>query len=278
MRRSQRIAIITKTLCLNPRTHFSLNFFAETLGVAKSTISEDLTLVRDTFLEHGLGQVVTIPGAAGGVKYIPLMPEKKIAAVLDELAQKLSEAERIIPGGFLYMTDLLFNPKYATEIGEIFATIFSSKEPDYVVTIETKGIPLALATARAFNVPLVIIRDNSKVTEGSAVSINYVSGSTKRIQTMALSRRSMRTGAKVLLIDDFMKGGGTAKGMQDLMAEFKAEVLGIGVLISTTEPAEKLVDNYLALLELEEIDEKKKKVSIRPGNWSLKLRNYELSD
>lgn len=268
MRRSQRIAVITKILCDHPRTHFSLNYFTETLGAAKSTISEDLTLVKEAFLKQGLGHVVTISGAAGGVKYIPFLPEKKITSILEELMAKLSEADRIIPGGFLYITDLIFNPQYAMDIGEIFATVFSSTEPDYVVTIETKGIPLALATARAFNVPLVIIRDSSKVTEGSAVSINYVSGSSRRIRTMALSRRSLKTGAKVLLIDDFMKGGGTAKAMQDLMEEFKAQVLGTGVLISTTDPSEKLVDNYLALLELEEIDEKERKVAIKLGNWT----------
>ncbi|WP_227763960.1 pur operon repressor [Zhaonella formicivorans] len=267
MRRSERIAIITKILSTNPRTHFSLNYFAGLLDAAKSTISEDLTLVRDTFQEYGLGQVVTIPGAAGGVKFLPLLSLSKIASLLEEMSERLAEQERIIPGGYLYMTDLIFNPKHAGEIGEIFATVFKEIEPDYVVTIETKGIPLAMSTARAFNVPLVIIRDDSKVTEGSAVSINYVSGSTRRIRTMALARRSMATGSKVLLIDDFMKAGGTARGMLELMAEFKAEVLGMGVLVSTTEPKEKLVDNYLALLELEALDEKEKRISIKPGKW-----------
>ena len=201
---------------------------------------------------------MTLAGAAGGVKYIPFLTREKILEDLEELAHKLQEPDRVLPGGYLYMTDIIFNPIFANKIGEIFATVFSNLEPDYLVTIETKGIPLALATAKAFNVPLVIIRDNSKVTEGSSVSINYVSGSTRRIQTMALARRSLQPGAKVLLIDDFMKAGGTAQGMQALMAEFKAEVLGLGILVGTVAPQEKLVDNYLALLELEALMKKKK--------------------
>jgi purine operon repressor len=84
---------------------------------------------------------------------------------------------------------------------------------------------------------------------------------------MALARRSLQPGAKVLLIDDFMKAGGTAQGMQALMAEFKAEVLGLGILVGTVAPQEKLVDNYLALLELEALDEKEKNILIRPGEW-----------
>ena len=36
-----------------------------------------------------------------------------------------------------------------------------------------------------------------------------------------------------------MRGGGTIKGMTDLMTEFGAEVVGTGVFISTTQPEEK---------------------------------------
>lgn len=275
MRRSERIAIITKILTQNPRMLFSLNYFAELFSAAKSTISEDLSLIKDTFQAFSEGYVTTVAGAAGGVKYIPLLSKEKILKDLEELAHKLQERDRVLPGGYLYMTDIIFNPIYASKIGEIFATVFCRLEPDYLVTIETKGIPLALATAKAFNVPLVIIRDDSKVTEGSSVSINYVSGSTRRIQTMALARRSLPPGSKVLLIDDFMKAGGTAQGMQDLMAEFKAQVLGLGILVGTVAPQEKLVDNYLALLELEDLDEKEKNILIRPGEW-IKNGNFTL--
>ena len=36
------------------------------------------------------------------------------------------------------------------------------------------------------------------------------------------------------------------------MKEFKAEVAATGVLISTTLPEEKMIDNYFSLLELDE--------------------------
>ena len=62
------------------------------------------------------------------------------------------------------------------------------------MTVATKGIPLAYAVANYLNVPVVIVRRDSKVTEGSTVSINYVSGSSKRIQTMVFSKRSLAEG------------------------------------------------------------------------------------
>ena len=45
-------------------------------------------------------------------------------------------------------------------------TRFADRNPDYIMTVETKGIPLAVMVARAFNKPLVIARRDSKVTEG----------------------------------------------------------------------------------------------------------------
>src|SRR3712207_7701540 len=50
-----------------------------------------------------------------------------------------------------------------------------------------------------------------------------------------------------IIIDDFMRGGGTIKGMTELMKEFNTEVVGTGVFISTIRPEEKLVNNYISL-------------------------------
>jgi purine operon repressor len=256
------MVMITKLLLENPQRLFTLGYFADYFQAAKSSISEDLSIIKDTLQSTGQGSLETVSGAAGGVKFLPYNSLERENEFLDELAQMLSNPERILPGGYLYMTDIIFNPAIAAKIGAVFAHRFMGIDPDYIVTVETKGIPLAFMTAKAFNVPLVIIRDDSRVTEGSAVSINYVSGSTKKIGTMSLARRALPTGAKVLIIDDFMKAGGTAKGMADLMKEFKAEVLGMGVLVDTKEPENKLVDSYLGLLELVELDEKNEKVVI----------------
>ena len=75
---------------------------------------------------------------------------------------------------------------------------------------------------------------------------------------MSLPRRNIKEGSRVILIDDFMRGGGTLKGMHDLMKEFKVEVAATGVLISTTKPEEEMIDNYFSLLELDEQSVKNK--------------------
>ena len=88
---------------------------------------------------------------------------------------------------------------------------------------------------------------DSKVYEGPAVNINYLSGSGSRVETMSLSR--------------------TARGMVDMMREFSVTVVGVCVLISTKEPVKKRLDGVKSLLVIDETDESAGSANIHPANW-----------
>ncbi|KXZ40607.1 purine operon repressor, PurR [Alkalithermobacter thermoalcaliphilus JW-YL-7 = DSM 7308] len=255
-KRNERIGAIVKILSDNPNTVFTLSYFTEKFNAAKSTISEDVLVVKNVFEKMNLGQVITIAGAAGGVKYIPKISKKDNIIFLESICKQLNDKSRLLPGGFLYIIDLIYNPQIAHKIGKIFASYIDYKDADYVVTMETKGIPMALMTASAMNLPLVIIRKDSKVSEGSAISITYMSESTKRVQMMSLPRKALKENSKVILIDDFMRGGGTLKAMEDLMKEFNAKVIGKGVFIAMAEPKEKQVDDYVSLIDFQIVEDK----------------------
>lgn len=168
-----------------------------------------------------------------------------------ELCEKVNDDSRKLSGGFLYLIDLIYNPAIVAKIGKIFASNLDYTEADYVVTMETKGIPMALMTAKAMNLPLVIIRKDMKVSEGPTLSMTYVTGGNNKVESMSLPRKALKPNSKVILIDDFMRGGGTLKGMTDLMHEFGAQVMGTGVFISTTKPQEKMVKDYISLIEID---------------------------
>lgn len=248
-KRTERIGAIVKILSDNPNKIFTLSYFTNQFNAAKSTISEDLIVVKNVFEKLELGKVITISGAAGGVKYIPKTSKAENEEFLMELCEKVSDKTRILSGGFLYLIDLIYDPSIAAKIGKIFASNIDYAEADYVVTMETKGIPMALMTAKAMNLPLVIIRKDIKVSEGPTLSMTYVNGNSK-VESMSLPRKALKSNSKVILIDDFMRGGGTIKGMMDLMTEFGAEVIGTGVFISTMEPEEKMVKDYISLIQL----------------------------
>jgi purine operon repressor len=263
--RSGRLVQMTRELVERPGELVPLGYFAERFRAAKSTVSEDLALVREVLEADRSGVLRTHAGATGGVQYWPLPSDREQAGTLAELSRLLGSADRIIAGGFVYMADLLSHPVWAGRLGGIFAARFFPREPTMVLTVETKGIPLALMTARVLGIPMVIARRDPRVTEGASVSINYVSGSTRRIQTMTVSLRAIRRDSRVLIIDDFMKAGGTARGMVDLVTELGASVAGIGVLVATAEPVQKRVDDYISLLTIEAVDEGKRQILIRPA-------------
>ncbi|MDB8803035.1 pur operon repressor [Romboutsia sp. 1001216sp1] len=250
-KRTERIGSIVKILSDNPNKIFTLGYFTNKFNAAKSTISEDLIVVKNVFEKLELGKVITISGAAGGVKYIPKTSKAENEEFLMELCQKISDESRVLSGGFLYLIDLIYDPTIASKIGKIFASNIDYAEADCVVTMETKGIPMALMTAKAMNLPLVIIRKDIKVSEGPTLSMTYVSGNTSKVESMSLPRRAVKPNSKVILIDDFMRGGGTIKGMTDLMREFGAEVIGTGVFISTMKPEDKMVKDYISLIQLD---------------------------
>ncbi|AST95567.1 pur operon repressor [Shouchella clausii] len=271
LKRSGRLVDMTHFLLQHPHEIVSLTHFSERYQAAKSSISEDLVIIKDMFEEEGYGALVTIPGASGGVKFMPKMNKQEAEQLIGELVQALNKQERILPGGYLYMMDLLGNPKLMHKVGRLFAAVLADKEIDAVMTVATKGIPLAYAVGHYLGVPVSIVRRDHRITEGSMVSINYASGSSDRIQTMTLARRSLAPGSNVFIVDDFMKAGGTLRGMVDLLEEFEADLVGIGVLVESAEVSERLVDDYLSLTKLTNVNVREKVIDVTEGNILTKL-------
>src|SRR5690625_2135157 len=268
MKRSDRLVRLTNYFLNHPQELTQLSYFTERFHASKSSISEDLDIINEMFQYDGIGSLDRISGAAGGTKYIPKFNKQHSFSFIKKLCNKLEDPTRILPGGYLYMSDLLGTPKVVKEIGKAFVSAFHQQKIDAVVTVETKGIPIAYAVAEHLNVPVVVIRRNMRVTEGSSVSINYVSGSSHRIQTMVLPKRNLQEGLNVCIIDDFMKAGGTITGMISLLEEFQASVVGIGVFAEAEdEENERIVEEYISLVKVANVDTKTKRIEVNCGSF-----------
>lgn len=268
-KRSSRLIDMTQFLLASPYKLHPLSLFTARYQAAKSSISEDLTIIEETFKREGRGRLDRVAGAAGGVRYIPLVNRTTIQTIVQQLCERLAQPERILPGGFLYLSDLLGDPYLLQQLGGVFATLFAEQEIDAILTVETKGIPLAYATAFFLQAPVVIARYAYRVTEGSVVTVNTM-GSNQRIRPLSLAKRSLQEGSRVLVIDDFMKAGGTIYGMMELLAEFRAKVVGIGVMVESPV-TERKVDQYLSLAKIQEFDQQKHKITVEPGNIQFKM-------
>lgn len=193
--------------------------------------------------------------------------KKEATDYLHDLADRIEDPDRILPGNFVYLSDILGSPQDLRQIGQLIATKYAYSNIDYVMTIETKGIAIAQAVSRFLNVPFVMVRRRPKITEGSTISVNYVASSSERVEKMELAKRLLPEGSNVLIVDDFMKGGGTLTGMEELVKEFKGTVAGMCVLCETKYASQKVVDDYQSLIKITEVDRDKKLIKVRPGNF-----------
>ncbi|WP_251548118.1 pur operon repressor [Limosilactobacillus caecicola] len=267
VRRSNRLVDMTRYLLDHPRELVSLKFFGHRYDSAKSSISEDLSIIRNTVERWGVGRLETLPGASGGARLTPLYSADNARAVIDKLVEAVDDEDRLLPGGYVYLSDLLGRPDILREVGRLIATQYVDQDVDVIMTVETKGIPIAQSVAMYLNRPFVIVRNSSHITEGSTVSVNYVSGSSQRIKKMELSRRTMKEGANVVVVDDFLKGGGTMNGMKSLIQEFGAHLVGMTAFAEGEFDGERLVQDCTSLIKVDARDGVNKHFHVQAGNY-----------
>ena len=124
LKRSERMVVISNYLINNPYQLTSLNTFAERYEAAKSSISEDVAIIKKAFEESQIGEIETVTGASGGVMFTPTISDEDARSLVEDLCKRLSESDRILPGGYLYLSDLLSTPSILKNVGRIIASAF----------------------------------------------------------------------------------------------------------------------------------------------------------
>lgn len=266
MKRNERLVDFTNFLINHPNQMLNLNELSKHYEVAKSSISEDLVFIKRVFENQGVGLVETFPGSLGGVQFTPYITDERSLEMSQEIAELLREENRILPGGYIYLSDILGTPSNLRKIGQIIAHEYHEKQVDVVMTIATKGIPIAQSVAEILDVPFVIVRRDPKVTEGATLNVNYMSGSSSRVENMTLSKRSLSIGQNVLIVDDFMKGAGTINGMRSLVHEFDCLLAGVAVFLEGPFKGERLIDDYKSILKVDRIDIANRSIDVQLGN------------
>lgn len=148
-------------------------------------------------------------------------------------------AEAINLGAGIIKVDSFINhqidPALTAAMGEEFASRFLELgvgTVDRILTAEVSGIPPALATAQALNVPLVYARKHKPKTLVepcyTAEAISRTKGHTVQLQ---LSSHYLQRGERVLIIDDFLATGSTLKALVSLIQQAGAQLCGIGCVI-----------------------------------------------
>lgn len=122
--------------------------------------------------------------------------------------------------------------KLYREIGEEFYRIFKDCGVTRILTIEASGIGLACVTAQFFDVPAVFAKKNmSKNLDGELFTTSVESFTRGGTYQIVVSKKYIKPGDRVLIIDDFLAKGNALLGLIDIVEKADAEVAGCGVAI-----------------------------------------------
>ena len=118
------------------------------------------------------------------------------------------------------------------EIGNEFYRRFKDKGITRVLTIEASGIAIAYPVARCFGVPMVFAKKSKSINiEGEMYSAEVESFTHKNRNTVIVSKKFIKPGDNVLIIDDFLANGCALQGLISITEQAGATVAGIGIAI-----------------------------------------------
>lgn len=124
---------------------------------------------------------------------------------------------------------------------------------DYIVTIESKGIPLAQALSEKLKQPrFIVLRKSVKDYMVSPVSVPVHAITTSADQQLVLDGTDAKLLAhrRVAIIDDVISTGGSLKGATDLLAKVDAKVVAQAAILAEGDAAKRDDITYLAPLPL----------------------------
>ncbi len=129
---------------------------------------------------------------------------------------------------FKDITPLLKDPAGLAMAVEQMANPFRGQGVQAVVGAESRGFIFGTAIAQALSAGFVPIRKPNKLPhETDSIDYELEYGT----DTLQIHRDAVRTGERVLMVDDLLATGGTMKASCDLISRLGGTIVGITVLI-----------------------------------------------
>lgn len=118
------------------------------------------------------------------------------------------------------------------KIGKEFEKRFATEKVDKILTIEASGIAIAAIAAQYFHVPVVFAKKSeSKNLDIDTYESNVYSYTKGKSYIIRVSKKYLKEGENILILDDFLANGKAAQGLLDIIEKAKCNIAGIGIVI-----------------------------------------------
>jgi len=148
--------------------------------------------------------------------------------------EELKQYIRSIPGfpkkGVLFrdITTLLKNPAKFKQVIDVFYDKYKDKKIEAIVAAEARGFILGGALAYKLDCAFVPVRKKGKLpAETVEVTYELEYGT----DTICMHKDAIKPNERVLILDDLLATGGTAKAMCDLVKKAGGDIVGIAFMI-----------------------------------------------
>ena len=147
---------------------------------------------------------------------------------------RINKSIRNVPNfpkpGILYkdITPLLQDPELFNEVISIFHERYKEKNVDVIVGIESRGFIFASPLALKLGCSLAIARKPGKLpykTISEEYSLEY------GMDALELHTDAIKPGESVLIVDDLLATGGTAKAASKLVRKLQGNLISFAFLI-----------------------------------------------
>ena len=149
---------------------------------------------------------------------------------MDHLRKLIREVPDFPKDGinFYDITTLLKDAEGLKQTVDALAAQFAGERIDTVIGVESRGFIFAAPLAYHLNAGFVPVRKPKKLpAEKVSVSYDLEYGT----DTLEMHKDAVGMGHKVLIVDDLLATGGTAKAVVDLVEQLGGEIVGLLFLV-----------------------------------------------
>jgi adenine phosphoribosyltransferase len=158
------------------------------------------------------------------------MHQTKMATNCDHLKKLIREVPDFPKKGILFydITTLLKDKLGFATLIDALSEYYLNRQIDLVLGIEARGFIFGPALAYRLNAGFVPVRKPKKLpAETAKVTYELEYGS----DTLEMHKDAVRPGQRVLIVDDLLATGGTARATVQLVKSLGGEIAGLGFVV-----------------------------------------------
>jgi len=152
----------------------------------------------------------------------------EITDIKEELKKRISFDEE----GYFDNTPLVSEITWLKIMSNYALEKFAGRRVTKVLTAAVDGIPVSTLVANLLGVDLLVAKDQKEVGINDFLEETYIPKGSAIRKSLYVPRTSIRKRDSILIIDDVVRTGETVQALVDLVANQRADIAGIYILVT----------------------------------------------